>query len=68
VARTLGPGAGLIAATASQSSQPTWLVTGTDAAGVAAAARALTASRLHDHFALAVQGASDFALPLEGSK
>ena len=56
VVRTLGAGAGLIAATADQSSAPTWLITGTDPAGVAAAARALTPARLHDHFALAVQG------------
>jgi hypothetical protein len=67
VVRTLGPGAGLIAATASHNSQPTWLVTGTDTQGVMAAARALTAGRLHNHFALAVQGTQDFPLPLRGS-
>lgn len=67
VVRTLGPGAGLIAATASRNSQPTWLVTGTDTQGVMAAARALTAGRLRNHFALAVQGAQDFPLPLRGS-
>ncbi len=65
--RTLGPGSGLIAATADSSSQPTWLITGTDAAGVQAAASAMTASRLHDHFALAVAGRSDLPLPLKGS-
>jgi len=64
VVRTLGAGAGLIAATASDSSQPTWVITGTDRAGVTAAAAALTAPRLHDHFALAVQGASAIPLPL----
>ena len=46
VARTLGGGAGLIAATAQGTTTPTWLVTGTDAAGVAAAAAALTPARL----------------------
>jgi hypothetical protein len=66
-ARTLGPGAGLIAATASHGSQPTWLITGTDAEGVAAAARALTAQRLRNHFALAVQGGREFPLPFDGS-
>ncbi len=57
VVRTLGAGAGLIAATARQRApQPTWLITGTDPAGSPAAAAALTPRRLHDHFALAVQG------------
>jgi hypothetical protein len=65
--RTLGAGAGLVAATADSQSEPTWMVTGTDAAGVAAAAAALTPSRLHDHFALAVRGATDFPVPLEGN-
>jgi len=65
VVRTLGAGAGLIAATASDSSQPTWLITGTDRAGVAAAAAALTPERLHDHFAVAVQGAAEIPVPLQ---
>ena len=42
VSRTLGAGAGLIAATADTSSVPTWMITGTNPAGVLAAARALT--------------------------
>jgi Domain of unknown function (DUF4430) len=67
VARTLGAGAGLIAATADQSSVPTWMITGTDVAGVTAAAHALTASALHNHFALAVQGATTLPVPLPGS-
>jgi hypothetical protein len=68
VVRTLAAGAGLIAATNQSNGGPTWLVTGTDAAGVASAASALTQSRLHDRFALAVQGASDFPVPLEGAR
>jgi len=67
VAGTLGPGAGLIAATADGSGQPVWLITGTDAAGVAAAAGALGPGTLHDRFALAVQGARRLALPLEAA-
>ncbi len=67
VARTLGPGAGLIAATADQSAAPTWLVMGTDLAGVSAAARALTPARLRNHFALAVQGVTDVPVPVDGS-
>jgi hypothetical protein len=67
VARTLGEGAGLIAATAANSSAPVWLVTGTSLAGVSAAATALTPARLRDHFALAVQGQTDLPVPLEAS-
>jgi hypothetical protein len=67
VVRTLGAGAGLIAATADRSSQPTWLVTGTDRAGVTAAAAALNAGRLRDRFAVAVHGNQVFPLPLDGS-
>jgi uncharacterized protein DUF4430 len=64
VARTLGPGAGLIAATRDNVSEPTWLITGTDLAGVNAAAAALTPARLRDHFALAVQAGTDLPLPI----
>ena len=64
VANTLGTGAGLIAATRDQVSEPTWMITGTDPAGVAAAASALTPTRLRDHFALAVQAGNDLAVPV----
>ncbi len=67
VVRTLGAGAGLIAATAQTSTGPAWLITGTDVAGVSAAAAALTPARLHDHFAVAVQGSMDLPVPLEGA-
>jgi hypothetical protein len=66
--RTLGAGAGLVAATAQGSSSPTWLVTGADAAGVSAAADALTPKRLANHFALAVQGQTDLPVPLQGAQ
>lgn len=57
--RTLGPGAGLIAATRpfeedESVAGATWVVTGTDDAGVLAAARALDEGALQDKFALAV--------------
>jgi Domain of unknown function (DUF4430) len=68
VVRTLGAGAGLVAATADSSSVPTWLITGTDAAGVDAAAQAFNAQALHDHFALAVQGGTAYPVPLDGSQ
>jgi hypothetical protein len=67
VVRTLGAGSGLIAATGQTATGTVWLVTGTDAAGVSAAAAALTPARLRDHFALAVAGRTDLAVPLQGS-
>jgi hypothetical protein len=67
VVRTLGVGAGLIAATAQPSTGPFWLITGTDVAGVNAAAAALTPARLRDHFALAVQGGTDLPVPQEAT-
>ena len=54
--RTLAPGDGLVAATRIGDQQPTWAVTGVDAAGAAAAARALNAAALRDRFAAAVLG------------
>jgi uncharacterized protein DUF4430 len=68
VVRTLGPGAGLVAATAAPNATPTWLVTGTDPAGVAAAAAALTPAALDGRFALAVSGQTRLALPLEAGQ
>lgn len=65
VVRRLGAGAGLVAATAQGSSPPTWLVTGTDPAGVSAAAAALTPGALRDRFALAVEGSRRLPVPLE---
>lgn len=62
--RTLGAGAGLVAATSVEAQAPTWVVTGTDEVGVAAAAAALTEERLQQHFALAVEGGNDIPLPV----
>ena len=61
--QTLIAKAGLIAALAQNGAPPTWLVIGTDAAGVTAAARAFSGSRLREHFALAVGGGRDLPLP-----
>ncbi len=62
--RSLGPGSGLVAATRLEEQQPTWVVTGTDAAGVRAAAGAFTADALRDRFALAVDaGGGRIPLP-----
>jgi hypothetical protein len=67
VVRTLGAGAGLVAATTQGSAEPTWVITGTDLAGVSAAAAALTPARLSDHFSLVVQGSTDTPVPVEGA-
>ncbi len=63
VARTLAAGTGLIAATRAKDRQPVWFVTGTDAAGVASAARALDESVLADRFALAISDDLPVAVP-----
>jgi hypothetical protein len=55
VIRTLGPGAGLVAATRYGEEAPVWLVTGTNAAGVSRAASSLSESALRNCFALALE-------------
>jgi hypothetical protein len=60
--RTLGPGTGLVAATAIGDERPTWVVTGTDDAGVASAVRALEEGTLAHRFAVAVS--NDLPIPL----
>jgi hypothetical protein len=62
--RTLRAGAGLVAATSVEGQAPTWVVTGTDEVGLAAAAAALTEERLMEHFALAVERGADVPLPV----
>ena len=62
--RTLGSGGGLLAATRIEAQQPTWMVTGVDAAGVAASAAALTEQELEDHFAIAVEAGRTVPLPV----
>ncbi|MCW2991617.1 MAG: hypothetical protein JWM73_2211 [Solirubrobacterales bacterium] len=66
VVRTLGAGTGLIAASATGSDPPVWVVTGTDAAGIAMAARALTTDALRGKFAVALQDDVPIALPQVG--
>lgn len=56
VTRTLGGSAGLVAATRYTGEDPEWLVTGTDAAGVALAANAVREATLRDRFAIALLG------------
>lgn len=66
VARTLGPGSGLIAATATEDQPPVWMVTGTDAAGIEMAARALTTDALRGKFAVALKDDVPISLPQVG--
>jgi hypothetical protein len=65
VQRTLGAASGLVAATSYTDQQPTWLVTGTDEVGVAAAAAAVTEEQLRDRFALAIEAGKSVPLPIE---
>lgn len=68
--QVLAAGAGLVAATRFEQQAPTWTITGTDAAGVMAAARALNERTLARRFAVAIdasglngQGPTPIALP-----
>ena len=63
-ARVAPPGTGLVAATASEGSQPVWIVTGVDSAGVAAAARALNTRTLLNAFAVALTPGGPVRLPV----
>ena len=64
VARALGAGGGLLAATRIEAQQPTWIVTGVAAAGVSAAAAALSEDELQDRFAIAVEEGRTVPLPV----
>jgi hypothetical protein len=67
--RRLGPGSGLIAATRWRDEPPTWVVTGTDEAGVAAAARAFGERTLRGRFAVAIPaGGGATSLPVGDGK
>jgi len=63
VAREDDSGAGLVAALRRGERPPTWLVTGTDRAGVAAAAAALDPGRLAHRYALLTSAEGDLPLP-----
>jgi len=56
VAARAGSGAGLLAAVGDGERPPTWLVTGTDPRGVAAASKLLAEGTLRNRYALAVGG------------
>ena len=65
VGRTLGPASGLVAATRYKDERPTWIITGTDDVGVAAAAAAMSEEMLANRFALAIEDGRGVALPLQ---
>jgi hypothetical protein len=60
----LGPGAGLVAATRRFEDPPVWIVTGGTEAAVRAAAQLLDTASLRDHYAVAVAGKRETALPV----
>jgi hypothetical protein len=62
--RTLGPGSGLVAATRFEEQAPTWVVAGTDKAGLSRAVELLDARTLASRFALATDGRAPIPLPL----
>ncbi|MFI4984864.1 MAG: DUF4430 domain-containing protein [Solirubrobacterales bacterium] len=66
-ARTFTAGAGLLAATRQGEEAPVWVVTGTDAAGLELAARALHESVLQRRFALALSAQGATPVPVGAS-
>ena len=62
--RVFDGGAGLVAATRRFDAPPVWVVTGTTAAGVRAAASLLNTADLRDHYAVATEDGEEFPLPL----
>lgn len=65
-ARTLGPGAGLVAATSRYGGPPVWLVTGGTAAAVREATDVLDEQHLRDHYAVAIEDGREMPLPEAG--
>jgi Domain of unknown function (DUF4430) len=61
----LGLDAGLVAATSRFGGPPVWLVTGRTMVSVRAAAAALDAEHLRDHYAVAIEGGKATPLPVE---
>lgn len=62
--RTLAAGAGIVAATRVEEQQPTWVVAGTDAAGLERAVALIDRAALRDRFAVATSPAGPQRLPV----
>ncbi len=65
---SLGADAGLVAAVRLGDDAPTWLVTGTGAQGVRAAAALVDEDSLRDRYAIAVSGNRQTPLPVQGAE
>jgi len=63
VARTLGPGTGLVAATSFDHGKPVWVVTGTDVRGLTDAAQSLQEGILRNRFALVTDQGKPLSAP-----
>ncbi|HEV2754126.1 MAG TPA: hypothetical protein VGV36_09880, partial [Solirubrobacteraceae bacterium] len=66
IERTLRTSDGLVTAITVAQREPTWFVTGTDAAAVTDAARAFGSGAISGDFALATAGGAPIALPVAG--
>jgi hypothetical protein len=64
VVRRLGAGAGIVAAARFEGQQPTWVVSGTDSAGLERAVRLVGAGTLRDRFAVATTGQAPIPVPV----
>jgi hypothetical protein len=63
VARTLGAGAGLVAATSFEHGRPVWVVTGTDVRGLTDAAESLQSGVLRNRYALVTDRGKPLSAP-----
>jgi hypothetical protein len=63
-ARTLGPGSGLVAATRFEEQAPTWVVAGTDEAGLDRAVALVDRRTLASRFAVATDGRAPIPVPV----
>jgi hypothetical protein len=68
VAASLTSNAGIVAATRFEDQQPTWVVSGTDDAGLAQAARLVAEKTLRDRYAVASDAGKVVALPAGGAR
>jgi hypothetical protein len=68
VAARLFRGAGLVAATRFEEQQPTWVVSGTDEAGLNDAARVVTERILRERYAVATDAGKVVSLPADGAR
>ncbi|WP_205698738.1 hypothetical protein [Conexibacter sp. SYSU D00693] len=62
--RRLGAGSGIVAGVQLEGAQPVWVVTGTDARGIEAAAQTFRQDTLTGRFALAVSPSGELPLPI----